>query len=64
MVPAELIPLGVLALDLQAPAEWSAYLADRVVQIVLDDLGRASIPAPTPGVSSPNAAMLRRGVVR
>jgi hypothetical protein len=43
VVPAELIPLSVLALDLPAPAEWSAYLADRVVQIVLDDLRGASI---------------------
>jgi hypothetical protein len=39
----ELIPLSVLALDLPAPAEWSVYLADRGVQIVLDDLGRASV---------------------
>jgi hypothetical protein len=27
VVPAELVPLSVLALDLPAPAEWSAFLA-------------------------------------
>jgi hypothetical protein len=43
MDPAELIPLSVLALDLPAPAEWSAFLADRGIEIVLDDLGRSAV---------------------
>jgi hypothetical protein len=41
--PEELIPLSVLALDLPAPADWSAFLADRGVHIVLDDLGRSAV---------------------
>ena len=41
--PPELIPLSVLALDLLAPADWSAFLADRGIEIVLDDIGRAAI---------------------
>jgi hypothetical protein len=43
-VPAELVPLSVLALDLGEPSTgWSSHLADRGIEIVLDDLGRASI---------------------
>jgi hypothetical protein len=42
--PPELIPLSVVALDLlPAPADWSAFLADRGIEIVLDDIGRAAI---------------------
>ena len=40
----ELVPLSVLELDLPAPVEgWTAYLADRDIRIVLDDLGRAAV---------------------
>jgi hypothetical protein len=44
-VPAgEPIPLSVLALDLVAPVEgWNLHLAGRNIEIVEDDLGRASI---------------------
>jgi hypothetical protein len=40
---APLIPLSVVALDLPAPADWSAFLADRGIEIVLDDIGMASV---------------------
>jgi hypothetical protein len=45
VVPSEeLVPLSHLELDLPAPGSgWATYLADRSVQIVLDDLGRAAI---------------------
>jgi hypothetical protein len=40
----ELIPLSVLELDLPAPTTgWASHLADRDIEIVLDDLGRAAI---------------------
>ena len=40
----ELVPLSVLELDLPAPVEgWAAYLADRDIRIVLDDIGRAAV---------------------
>jgi hypothetical protein len=43
-VSADLIPLSALALDLDAPAEgWPVFLADRHLEIVLDDLGRSAI---------------------
>jgi hypothetical protein len=44
-VPLEqLIPLSVLALDLDTPAQgWAAHLATRDIEIVLDDLGRAAV---------------------
>lgn len=39
-----LIPLSELELDLPAPGEgWAAHLAHRGVEIVLDDIGRASV---------------------
>jgi hypothetical protein len=41
----ELIPLSILELDLPAPGNgWAAGLAEHGIAIVLDDLGRASIP--------------------
>jgi hypothetical protein len=42
-VPAELIPLVVLELSLAAPVEWAAFLADRGMSIIIDDIGRASV---------------------
>jgi hypothetical protein len=44
-VPADLISLSVLALDLPEPSGvgWAAYLADRGIAIVLDEIGRAAI---------------------
>jgi hypothetical protein len=43
-VPADLIPLSVIQLDLDAPAEgWASYLASRDIAITLDDLGRSAI---------------------
>jgi hypothetical protein len=42
--PVELVPLSVLALDLPAPGDgWSAFLAGRGIEVVTDDIGRASI---------------------
>ena len=44
MVPADVIPLSVLSLDLSAPAEgWPAFLGRRGIAIVPDSLGRDSI---------------------
>jgi hypothetical protein len=45
MPPAtEVIPLSVLQLDLGEPSTgWASHLADRDIEIVLDDLGRASV---------------------
>jgi hypothetical protein len=44
VAPADLVPLSHLQLDLAEPAiGWAAELAARGVEIVLDDLGRASI---------------------
>jgi len=44
VVPADLVPLSHLALDLQAPQlGWPAYLAGRGVEVTLDDIGRAAI---------------------
>jgi ParB-like chromosome segregation protein Spo0J len=41
---SRLIALSHLALDLEVPAAgWRAYLADRGVAVVVDDLGRPSI---------------------
>jgi hypothetical protein len=42
-VPAELIPLVVLELSLAAPVEWAAFLADRGMSIIIDDIGRPSV---------------------
>jgi hypothetical protein len=44
-VPAELVPLSVLSLDLEAPssAGWAAYLTGRGIEVLVDDLGRSSI---------------------
>lgn len=45
-VPADdLIPLSHLALDLPEPCGvgWAAYLAGRGIEVVNDDLGRASV---------------------
>jgi hypothetical protein len=40
----EPIPLSVLELDLATPTiGWSAYLAEKGINVVLDDLGRLSI---------------------
>jgi hypothetical protein len=45
MDPADdLVPLSVLALDLDAPAVgWDAFLAGRSIPIVLDRIGRSAI---------------------
>lgn len=46
MDPSEqLVALSVIALDLPEPSGvgWAAYLADRGIAIVLDDLGRSAI---------------------
>jgi hypothetical protein len=43
ITPEELIQLSHLALDLSAPADWSAFLADRGIEITIDDIGRAAI---------------------
>jgi hypothetical protein len=41
---ADLIPLSILALDLEAPAgDWAAYLAGQGVSIAFDDVGRRAI---------------------
>jgi hypothetical protein len=40
--PEQLVPLSVVALDLPAPADWSAFLADRGIKITIDDIGRAA----------------------
>jgi hypothetical protein len=41
----ELIPLSHLSLDLSEPISgWPAIFAERGVEIVLDDLGRPSVP--------------------
>jgi hypothetical protein len=42
--PADLIPISVVQLDLDAPGEgWPAYLAARHIEITLDDIGMMSI---------------------
>jgi hypothetical protein len=43
--PAELlVPISVLALDLDVPpVGWDVYLSDRAIEIVPDDLGRRSV---------------------
>jgi hypothetical protein len=41
-----LIPLSYLELDLPAPADWSAFLAAREIEITIDDVGRAAITRP------------------
>jgi hypothetical protein len=39
-----LVPLSVIQLDLDGPAEgWASYLASRDIAVVLDDIGRLSI---------------------
>jgi hypothetical protein len=44
IVPADLIPLSVLQLDLsEPPIGWIAFLADRHIGVVADDLGRSAI---------------------
>ena len=43
-LPAELVALSVLELDLPAPGGgWAAHLADRGISIILDDIGRAAV---------------------
>jgi hypothetical protein len=39
----EVIPLVVLGLSLAAPVEWAAFLADRGMSIIIDDIGRPSV---------------------
>jgi hypothetical protein len=42
--PSDLIPLSVLQLDLgEPPTGWATHLADRDIEIVLDDFGRLAI---------------------
>jgi len=42
----ELVPLSILALDLEPPAGgWHAYLAGRGVAVVRDSIGREAIHA-------------------
>jgi len=44
VVPADLVPLSHLELDLPAPVEsWAAHLAARNIETTLDDIGRMSI---------------------
>jgi hypothetical protein len=45
IVTAEpLVPLSVLSLDLESPAEgWRVYLSSRDIAVVVDDIGRLSI---------------------
>ena len=44
VVPADLVPLSHLGLDLDVPPNgWPAFLAGRNIEITLDDLGRMSI---------------------
>jgi hypothetical protein len=43
--PADLIPLSHLSLDVDEPCVgWDAYLSGRGLEVVLDDVGRPSIP--------------------
>jgi hypothetical protein len=52
--------LSELQLDLdESSTGWASHLADRGIEIVLDDLGRTSIPAPTPGNSSTSGVRMR-----
>jgi hypothetical protein len=37
------VPLVVLELSLTAPVEWAAFLGDRGMSIVIDDIGRPSV---------------------
>jgi hypothetical protein len=41
--PSEVIPLVVLELSLAPPVEWAAFLADRGMSIIIDDIGRPSV---------------------
>jgi hypothetical protein len=44
---ADLVPLSLLELDLAAPVEgWNLHLADRNIEIVEDDIGRAAVSHP------------------
>jgi hypothetical protein len=44
VIDPELIPLSVLALDIEQPsAGWTAYLAGRDIAITTDDIGRPAI---------------------
>jgi hypothetical protein len=45
MVPAELIPLSVLELDVDPPSVggWRAFLAGRGVAVVVDNIGRDAV---------------------
>jgi hypothetical protein len=44
IVPADLVPISHLALDLDVPPnDWAAFLAGRNIEITLDDVGRAAI---------------------
>jgi hypothetical protein len=43
-VPSTLVPLSVLALDLEPPPiGWTVYLAERGIAVVADDIGRSCI---------------------
>jgi hypothetical protein len=39
----EPVPLVVLELSLTAPVEWAAFLADRGMSIIIDDIGRPAV---------------------
>jgi hypothetical protein len=60
---ADLVPLSLLELDLAAPVEgWNLHLADRNIEIVEDDIGRAAVSRPDVrmrGSSSPNTVRAR-----
>src|SRR5215212_8015497 len=44
VVPAALVPISHLALDLDVPPnDWAAFLAARNIEITLDDIGRMSV---------------------
>jgi hypothetical protein len=44
IVPADVIPLSHLELDLPAPVEgWAVFLAARGIEVTLDDIGRMAV---------------------
>jgi hypothetical protein len=44
IVPADVIPVSHIELDLVTPVEgWASYLAGRDIAVVIDDVGRLSI---------------------
>jgi hypothetical protein len=59
-VAADVIPLSVLQLDLDAPVEgWLVHLNAKGVEVTLDDLGRMSIARVDGGDFSPRSVSVR-----